>query len=101
MPKNLQLKPLLPFLFILIFMIGAYAFAYIHPASWENLRQFHLSLKKFDELHPIATPLLFVGVYILYALLSLPGIFVLSLLAGFLFIQPYSTLYVALAAAIG
>jgi uncharacterized membrane protein YdjX (TVP38/TMEM64 family) len=101
MQKKLQLKPLLPFLFILIFMLGAYLFAYLHPPSWESLRQFHLSLKNFDEQHPYVTPLLFMGIYILYALFSLPGIFILSLLAGFLFVQPFSTLYVTFAATIG
>jgi uncharacterized membrane protein YdjX (TVP38/TMEM64 family) len=101
MSTNLQLKPLLPFLFILFLMGGTYAFAYLHPLSWENLRQFNSSLKSFDEHHPLITPLLFIVIYILYALLSLPGIFILSLIAGFLFIQPFSTLYVTFSATIG
>jgi len=99
--KDLQLKPLLPFIVILFLMIVAYIFAYAHPLSWENLRAYHLQLKQFGELHPIGAPLLFITIYILYALLSLPGIFILSLLAGFLFAQPFSALYVILSATIG
>ncbi len=101
MSTNLQLKPFLPFIFILFLMAIAYAFAHFHPLTWENLRQLYSSLKNFDEHHPIITALLFIGVYIFYALLSLPGIFILSLIAGFLFIQPFSTLYVTTAATIG
>jgi uncharacterized membrane protein YdjX (TVP38/TMEM64 family) len=101
MQKKFQFKLLLPLFLIIILMMGTYLFAYLHPPSWESLRQFHLNLKNFDEQHPYMTPLLFMGVYILYALFSLPGIFILSLLAGFLFIQPLSTIYVTIAATIG
>lgn len=98
---SFKLKPLLPFLLILLLMISAYAFAYFHPLTWDSLRQLHSNLKNFNRHHPFITPLLFMSIYILYSLLSLPGIFVLSLIAGFLFIQPFSTLYVTSAATIG
>lgn len=101
MLKNIKLQSFLPFLFILILMIGAYTFAYFHAFSWENFKQFHVNLKIFNEHHPILTPLLFIGTYILYALLSLPGILVLSVLAGFLFTQPFSIFYVIIGATIG
>lgn len=99
--KFFQLKALLPFLPIFFLMIGAYAFAYFHPLSWESFKEFHLQLKIFGESHPVATPLIFMSIYILYALLSLPGIFILSLIAGFIFAQPFSTLYAAVASTIG
>lgn len=99
--KNFSLKSFFPFLVILFMMASAYAFAYFHPPSWENLRQFYFNLKSFNHHHPFITPLLFMIVYIGYALLSLPGIAFLSLLAGFLFTQPFSTLYVTVAATIG
>lgn len=99
--KNPYLQSAFLFFFIFSLIMGAYLFAYFHPLSWDNVKQLHLKLKNFNTLHPIATPLIFISVYILYALLSLPGIFILSLLAGFLFVQPLSTLYVTIAATIG
>jgi uncharacterized membrane protein YdjX (TVP38/TMEM64 family) len=99
--KKLPIRPFLPLFLILFLMVLVYAFASYHPLSWKTLREFHLVLKKFEENHPIAAPLLFMSLYIVYAVLSLPGIFFLSLLAGFLFVQPYSTVYVVVAATIG
>ena len=99
--KRFRFSRFLPFLFILIVMIGAYTFTTFHPQIWESLRQFHLILKDFNIHHPIITPLLFILLYITYALLMLPGIVFLSLLSGFLFPQPFSTLYVIIAATIG
>jgi uncharacterized membrane protein YdjX (TVP38/TMEM64 family) len=101
MQKNLKLRPLLPFSVIFILMVIAYICHYFYPFSWASLKSWHMSLKNFAELHPIQTPLLFMGIYILYALFSLPGIFVLSLIAGCLFTQPFSTLYPTIAATIG
>lgn len=101
MKKNLRLRPFIPFLFILLAMIGAYAFAYFHPQTLGSIREIHLTLKEFNAHHPIATPLLFMSLYILYAVLMLPGIFILSLVSGFLFPQPFSTLYVIISATIG
>jgi len=99
--RHIPLKPLLPFLLILFLTVAGYAFTFFYPLSWEGFKGLHLKLKLFEENHPIATPFLFVSLYICYALLSLPGIFILSLLAGFLFVQPFSTLYVTAAATIG
>lgn len=69
--------------------------------SWENLQHYYLLLIETEKQHPILTPILFMTFYILYTLLSLPGIFLFSLAAGFLFIQPYSTLYVTFSATFG
>lgn len=101
MQKNLKLRPLLPFSVILILMVIAYICHYFYPFSWASLKTWHMNIKNFAELHPIQTPLLFISIYILYALFSLPGIFVLSLIAGCLFTQPFSTLYPTVAATIG
>lgn len=79
---------------------GHIYFSFEFPLK-EKFIHYHLALKSFHEHHPITTPFLFMGAYVLYALFSLPGIFVFSVLAGFLFIQPFSTLYVTVAATIG
>ncbi len=96
-----SLRNFIPLALILSLMGGAYIFLYFHPPSWDNLKHFHLVLQTFSSEHQILTPLIFLSVYILYALLSLPGIFALSLIAGYLFNQPFSTFYVTMAATIG
>lgn len=101
MTKKMRYKPFLPFLFILFMMIIIYTFTHFHPQIWSSLSQFHLSLKDFNIAHPVITPLLFILLYIIYAILMLPGIVFLSMLSGFLFPQPLSTLYVILSATIG
>lgn len=98
---TLHLKKILPFLFIICLMVGAYTFIYLNFHTTESLRQFHLTLKDFNTAHPITTPLLFIAFYMIYALLMLPGIILLSLLAGFLFPQPFSTLYAVTGATLG
>lgn len=101
MKKKLRVKPFLPFLFILFVMMIIYTFTNFHPQIWNTLSQFHLTLKDFNTAHPIITPFLFMLIYIVYAILMLPGIVFLSLLSGFLFPQPLSTLYVIISATIG
>lgn len=101
MPRNRKIRSLLPFLFIFVIIATTCVFAYFHPVSWSNLKIFQLNLKIFSQAHPFLTPLLFMSIYILYSLLSLPGIFILSLFAGSLFTQPFSTIYVIVAATIG
>ena len=101
MQKNLKLRSLAPIALILVCMLIAYVFTYYYSFSWKDFQDWHLALISFQKQHSILTPLLFISLYIFYALLSLPGIFVLSLIAGYLFKQPFSTLYVLLAATIG
>lgn len=100
---SVEKKPFktLPFLIIFILILAASILIYLHPLTLENMRYVHLNLQIFHADHPILTLFLFMCLYILYALLPIPGIFVLSLLAGFLFRQPFSTLYVTIAATIG
>ena len=42
----------------------------------------------YVEQHPYISPLVFMGVYIIYASLALPGILLMTLLGGFIFPQP-------------
>jgi uncharacterized membrane protein YdjX (TVP38/TMEM64 family) len=101
MTKKFHLKPLLPLLIIFSITLGSYAYLYFHPQTWDSLRHFYLILKDFNIHHPILTPLLFMIFYILYAVLMLPGVALLAVVSGFLFPQPFSTLYVVLSATIG
>ena len=101
MRNDFRFKAVFPFILILILMGGAYLLIYLYFQTTDSLRQFHFTLKNFHAIHPIATPLIFIITYVIYAVLMLPGIAFLSLFSGFLFPQPLSTLYVIIGALIG
>lgn len=99
--KKIQLKRMLPLIFVLALMAVGYLLAYFYPPTRNSLREIYLTAKNFNELHPVGAPLLFMTFYTLSSLISLPGIFILSIIAGFLFIEPLCTLYVTVASTIG
>lgn len=101
MTRDLKIRPLLPLLLIIALMAAAEMLSYFYPWSWKSLKLLQGTLTNFHADHPVWTPILFMLLYILCALLSFPGIFMLSILAGFLFSQPYSTIYVTVAATVG
>ena len=68
---------------------------------FESLRTYHETLKTFVELHPIGVPIIFCLVYITSTALSIPGAVFLTLLGGYLFPQPFSTIYVVISATCG
>lgn len=101
MITDIKIRPFLPLLLILGLMAAVYLMAFLHPWSWNTLKSFQGSIAQFHAAHPFLTPVLFICLYIFCALVSFPAIFMLSLFAGFLFKQPYSTAYVTCAATIG
>lgn len=98
---NKRLLKYLPILFILIGMAIIYFSGIYHYFSLEALRTYHKALKAFVEMHPISVPILFCIVYIISTSLSVPGAVFLTLLGGYLFPQPLSTIYVVLSATCG
>lgn len=97
-------KSILKYLPILIIFLGM-AFIYFsgvyHYLSLDYLRMYHKSLKTFVKMHPIAVPIAFCFVYIISTALSIPGAVFLTLLGGYLFPQPFSTIYVIFSATCG
>lgn len=86
---------------IIILMIVAYASGVTHYFTFETLKERHIAIQDFVSRHAVLTPVLFILIYIISSALSLPiGIF-LSLLGGYLFSQPWSTLCVVVGATIG
>lgn len=69
--------------------------------SFDSLKHAHHELQAYVGAHPILTPFLFIAIYIASTALSVPGGVFLSLIGGFLFPQPLSTLYVLIGATIG
>jgi uncharacterized membrane protein YdjX (TVP38/TMEM64 family) len=98
---NKYIKTYLPILIIIIGMAVIYFSGVYHYLSFEILRMYHKNLKSFVDMHPIAVPLIYCLTYIVSTALSVPGAIFLTLLGGYLFPQPFSTLYVIFSATCG
>ncbi len=95
------LKRFLPIIVIvigiaLIYLTGAY-----HYLSFESLKVYHQTLKAYVTSHPFLVPFLYIVIYIILTALSVPGAIFLTLLGGYLFPQPLSTIYVVFSATCG
>ena len=99
--KGKKLVKYLPLALILVLMIAAYISGITNFLTLETLRDYDKTLQKFVQEHAILAPLLFMVAYALSAALSLPVSIYFTLLAGFLFPQPYSTLYAVFSATLG
>ncbi len=98
MKKN---KKWLPLLLIITLMMIAIFSGILHYFTFDNLRMHRQAIVAFVSEHWFLSPLLFTLLYIMISALSLPiGVF-LSLLGGFLFPQPFSTLYIVIGATVG
>ena len=98
---NKNLIKYLPILLIFIGMASIYFSGITHYFSLDSLQLYHKSLKTFVEMHPIAVPIIFCLIYIISTALSVPGAVLLTLLGGYLFPQPFSTIYVVFSATCG
>lgn len=98
---NKNLIKYLPILLIFLGMASIYFSGVYHYLSLDYLRTYHKSLKLFVGMYPVAVPVLFCTVYIISTTLSVPGAVFLTLLGGYLFPQPFSTIYVVFSATCG
>ncbi|MBI2742375.1 MAG: TVP38/TMEM64 family protein [Chlamydiales bacterium] len=98
---NKFLKRWLPILIILSGMLIAYFFGAAKLLSFESLKVHHHALKIFLADHPISVPIIYILTYIIFVALSIPGAIFLTLLGGYLFPQPWSTIYVVFSATCG
>lgn len=99
--KWLPWKRFLPLFIIVFLMIVAYASGVHKYLTFEMLKARHHAMKGFVQAHPIITPILYILIYAISTSLSLPGGAILSLIGGFLFPIPWSTLYVLIGATVG
>jgi uncharacterized membrane protein YdjX (TVP38/TMEM64 family) len=95
------LKRFLPITVIIILIIIAYLTGLTRYLTWNNFEMVHRAAMDYVEKHPYISPLIFIGIYIIYASLAFPGILILTILGGFIFPQPLSTLYVIFSATFG
>ncbi len=96
-----KIKRSFPIIIILILIIIAYFSGFTGYFSKENFEHLHRASIDYVDKHPYLSPFMFMGIYILYASLALPGILLLTILGGFIFPQPLSTLYVIVSATFG
>jgi len=95
------MKKWIPIILIVVLMIVTYIFRMPDFFSFEMLKMHRETLNEYVSEHFALTSLLFILMYLVSTALSLPIGFYLSLLGGFLFPQPLSTLYVILGATAG
>jgi uncharacterized membrane protein YdjX (TVP38/TMEM64 family) len=96
-----KLKRFLPVIVILLGMAVIYLTGAYRYFSFESLKSYHHELKIFILAHPILVPFLYILAYIILTALSIPGAIFFTLLGGYLFPQPFSTLYVVFSATCG
>ncbi len=99
--KMSKLKKFIPLLIIVILMAVGYFSGFFKALNYETLRYHHVELTEYVNNNPLLTPLMFIGTYIVATALSIPGGIFLSILGGFLFRQPWCTLYVVIGATTG
>jgi len=97
----ISVKKLIPILIILFLMAALYLLGAGELFTFEELKKHHAKLASFAGDYPVLAPLLFILLYFIVVALSLPGGAMLSLAGGFLFPQPFSTLYVLIGATSG
>jgi len=94
-------KKLWPLALILVIMIVTYFLGLWDYLSFESLKENKLKLEQFLAKYPILAPTLYLLLYVITTMLSIPSGFILTLIGGFLWPQPWSTLLVVVGATIG
>jgi len=94
-------KKWIPLIIIVILMAIAYFSGVLDTLSFENIKAHREQILGLIDAYPTLMPLLFMLLYIVVVALSLPGGTVLTLIGGFFFGIPLSTIYVIIAATIG
>lgn len=95
------MKKYLPLITLLVIMTIAYLSGIHELLTYESLKEHRDTLKQYVHSYPYFAPILYITAYTLSTALSIPGGAILSIFGGFLFPQPYSTLFVVIGATIG
>ncbi len=92
---------LLPLLVIVVLMVIVYFTNVQEYFNLEQIRKEETFLKVFVGNHPILSPLIFIGVYIVSVVLIIPDSTILTILSGFVFFPPLAFLYSLLSETLG
>ena len=95
------MKRWIPLILIIFFMIIAYTTGAANAISFENLKEHRETLVNYVKKHQATAPFTYIAIYSISIALSLPVGAFLSILGGFLFPQPFATLYALIGATTG
>ncbi|MCP5507030.1 MAG: TVP38/TMEM64 family protein [Chlamydiales bacterium] len=95
------MKRMIPLIILLILMAAAHYTGLCGYLSFEQLKMHREDLKRWVAMYPILAPAAYICIYFIATALSVPGGAILSIAGGFLFPQPYSTLFVLVGATTG
>jgi len=95
------MKRWIPLIVIIILMLIAYFSGITQFLTFENIKENRQLILSYIDQYPLLTLCLFILLYIVMTALSLPGGALLSIIGGFLFGVPLSTIYVVVGATIG
>ncbi|MBS0629671.1 MAG: VTT domain-containing protein [Verrucomicrobia bacterium] len=92
---------LIPISMICALMFFAYWTGFYRAVDFQTLRFLHVEMIEYVNNNPSLTPLMFMGYCAGTTILSMRGGLMLNLLAGFLFPQPWCTLYFLIGTIVG
>jgi uncharacterized membrane protein YdjX (TVP38/TMEM64 family) len=92
---------LLLILFLIVLAAGVKFSGVTGYLTLENIKTHREAIHYYMNLHPVASPLVYIAVYALAVALSIPGAAVLTIAGGFLFGTIRTVLYVNIGATIG
>src|SRR5579872_64432 len=87
----------LPLFLILLIAALIYACRLDKFCTFETIKSQHENIKNYVSAHPLLTPLYFMGIFAFLSALPIPVTIFLSIVAGYLFPQPWGTAYVVVA----
>ncbi len=99
--SEFQWKKFLPLAILILISLVAYFSGIQKHFSLENLKYYRAILEENVNLHPYLAPLCYVVLYSIFVMVSLPLGAFMTILGGFLFFQPWGTLYAVIGATIG
>ena len=88
-------------LFLGLVFFAFFVFNLDKHLSFETLRDYRLVLKAYVDEHTIIAPIFFIIVYFMVVVFSLPGGFVMTVTAGFLFDPIMGAIYAIVGATLG
>jgi len=94
-------KHLIPLVILLLLILVVYITNLHRELSLGHIRQYQHALLDFVQAHPILSPLIYIGIYILSVCLVIPDSTILSIAGGLIFPLPLAILYIVFAETVG
>lgn len=91
----------IPLFIIAVSMLASYLLGFYRVLNFEVLRYHHVEMIEYVNNNPLMIPFMFMGYCAGTTILCMPDGPILSLLAGFLFPQPWCTLYLLIGLTVG